>query len=85
LSAKGSLRAGADADIVIYDPNKKVTVSVSNTHSKCDHTIWEGVELRGYPVQTYLRGKLVYDNGKYVGTPGDGKYIARSRRQSGAL
>jgi dihydropyrimidinase len=85
LDNKGKLRAGADADIVIYDPNKNVTVSVSNTHSKCDHTIWEGVNLRGYPVQTYLRGKLVYDNGKYVGAPGDGKYIARSRRKNGAL
>lgn len=46
-------------------------------HSDYDHTIWEGKELHGYPVKTYLRGKLVYDNGEYVGNPGDGKYIKR--------
>lgn len=74
---KGSIAVGKDADIVIYDKEKDFTISVSNMHSDYDHTIWEGKSLHGYPVQTYLRGKLVYDNGEYVGTPGDGKYIKR--------
>lgn len=74
---KGSIAIGKDADIVIYDKDKDFTISVSNMHSDYDHTIWEGKELHGYPVQTYLRGKLVYDNGEYVGNPGDGKYIKR--------
>ncbi len=74
---KGSLTVGKDADIVIYDPEKEFTISVSNMHSDYDHTIWEGKKLHGYPVQTYVRGKLVYDNGEFVGTPGYGKYIRR--------
>ena len=78
---KGSLSIGKDADIVIYDKDKDFTISVSNMHSDCDHTIWEGKKLHGYPVQTYLRGKLVYDNGEFVGTPGMGQYIKRKPRE----
>lgn len=78
---KGSLAVGKDADIVVYDPAKEFTVSVSNMHSDYDHTIWEGKQLHGYPVQTYVRGKLVYDNGEFVGTPGYGQYIRRQPRK----
>jgi dihydropyrimidinase len=46
-------------------------------HSDYDHTIWEGKELHGYPVQTYVRGKLVYDNGTFTGEPGFGEFIKR--------
>jgi len=74
---KGSLAVGKDADIVIYDPHKEFTISVTNMHSDYDHTIWEGVKLHGYPVQTYVRGELVYDNGNFVGKPGFGKFIRR--------
>ncbi|HCT64074.1 MAG TPA: dihydropyrimidinase [Lachnospiraceae bacterium] len=74
---KGSISIGKDADIVIYDKEKDFTVSVKNMHSNYDHTIWEGKKLHGYPVQTYLRGTLVYDNGDFLGKPGTGKYIKR--------
>jgi dihydropyrimidinase len=75
--SKGGLCVGKDADIVLYDPKKDFEISVKNMHSDYDHTIWEGVKLHGYPVQTFLRGKLVYDNGVYTGTPGDGRYVKR--------
>ncbi len=78
--AKGSLAVGKDADIVVYDPGKDFTISAKNMHSNYDHTIWEGVSVRGYPVQTYLRGSLVYDNGAYVGTPGEGAFVKRAGR-----
>lgn len=77
---KGAIAIGKDADIVIYDPNKDFTISVNNMHSDYDHTIWEGKSLHGYPVQTYLRGILMYDNGDFVGTPGTGKYVKRIPR-----
>ena len=77
---KGSLAVGKDADIVIYDKDKEFTVSVDNMHSDYDHTIWEGAKMHGYPVMTFLRGELVYDNGEFVGEPGMGKYIKRSPR-----
>ena len=78
---KGSLSIGKDADIVIYDKDKDFTISVSNMHSDYDHTIWEGKKLHGYPVQTYLRGNLVYDNGEFTGTPGMGQYVKRAPRE----
>lgn len=74
---KGSLEVGKDADIVLYNPSYDFKVSIDNMHSDYDHTIWEGYQLHGYPIATYLRGKLIYENGKYVGTPGEGKYILR--------
>ncbi len=78
---KGSLIPGKDADIVIYDPDKYVTISVRNMHSDYDHTIWEGKKIHGYPVQTYVRGKLVYDNGNFVGEPGYGQFVKREPKK----
>lgn len=72
---KGTISPGADADIVVYDPHKDFTITCENMHSDYDHTIWEGVSLHGYPVQTFSRGKLVYNNGDFVGQPGWGKFI----------
>lgn len=74
---KGSLSVGKDADIVIYDPEKDFTVTCATMHSDYDHTIWEGTQLHGYPVKTYSRGRLVYDDGEYKGEPGWGKLIKR--------
>lgn len=78
---KGSLTVGKDADIIIYDPEKEFTISVDNMHSDYDHTIWEGKKLNGYPVQTYVRGKLVYDQGDFVGEPGFGKFVKRAPKK----
>lgn len=78
---KGGLVVGKDADIVIYDKDKDFTVSVDNMHSDYDHTIWEGKKLHGYPVKTFVRGKLVYDNGDFIGTPGYGKFVKRVGRK----
>ncbi len=79
-TTKGGLEVGKDADIVIYDPEKYFTIRQSNMHSDADHTIWEGVSLHGYPVQTYVRGTLVYDNGEFVGQRGFGRYLKRAPR-----
>ncbi len=72
---KGSICVGKDADIVIYDKDKKVTITNDKMHSNCDHTIWEGVKLKGYPVKTFSRGKLVYDSGEFVGEKGHGEFV----------
>ncbi|MEG2650252.1 MAG: amidohydrolase family protein, partial [Eubacterium sp.] len=79
--SKGSLTVGKDADIVIYDKDKDFTISVESMHSDCDHTIWEGKQLHGYPVKTFVRGNLVYDDGEFVGAPGLGEYVKRSPRK----
>jgi dihydropyrimidinase len=78
---KGSITVGKDADIVIYDPNKDFIISVDNMHSDYDHTIWEGKTLHGYPVKTFVRGNLVYDNGEFVGKPGLGQFVKRIGRK----
>ncbi|HPR23917.1 MAG TPA: dihydropyrimidinase [Bacillota bacterium] len=73
---KGAIEVGLDADIVIYDPKKNLTVNnKKNMHGDLDHTIWEGANLKGYPVATYSRGKLVFDGKKFVGEKGYGKLI----------
>jgi len=72
---KGEIAVGKDADIVIYDPAKEFTITNDQMHSDSDHTIWEGVQLHGYPVRTYSRGRLVYRDGEFVGERGWGKLI----------
>ena len=76
--AKGAIEVGKDADIVIYDPTKQFTITNDKMHSDCDHTIWEGKELNGYPEATYSRGRLVYKDGEFLGERGWGKFIKRS-------
>ncbi|SMP67188.1 dihydropyrimidinase [Anoxynatronum buryatiense] len=75
---KGTIAPGSDADLVIYDPEKTYVISKDNMHSDVDYTIWEGVELKGYPVMTFSRGKLVYDNGQFVGEKGWGEFVKRT-------
>lgn len=77
---KGGIVVGKDADLVIYDPSAEFTITNDKMHSDCDHTIWEGVQLQGYPERTYSRGKLVYDHGEFVGEKGWGKMLKRSLR-----
>lgn len=80
-SQKGAIQVGKDADLVIYDKEKDFMISAASMHSDCDHTIWEGKKLHGYPVKTYLRGKLVYDHGEFVGKPGMGKFVKRAAKK----
>lgn len=77
-SQKGSIQVGKDADLVIYDPQMTVTGGPDIMHTACDHSIWDGYEYHGYPVQTYLRGKLVAEHGIYIGQAGDGRFVKRS-------
>ncbi|MEG0767237.1 MAG: dihydropyrimidinase, partial [Clostridia bacterium] len=74
-ATKGSIIPGKDADLVLYDPALQVTIHNHQLHGNNDHTIWEGVALSGYPVQTYSRGALVYDHGRFVGRRGDGRFV----------
>jgi dihydropyrimidinase len=72
---KGTIAVGSDADIVVYDPEKKYTITKDKMHSDVDYTIWEGIEMQGYPVMTFSRGRLVYKDGSFVGEPGWGKFV----------
>ncbi len=69
---KGSIGVGFDADIVLWDPNRKETISQSLMHHGADYTPYEGLQVTGWPVMTLLRGKVVAEEGKIVGEKGDG-------------
>ncbi len=75
---KGSVAVGCDADLVIWDAKRKETIRQEILHHGADYTPWEGFEVTGWPVKTILRGRLVFDEGKVVGRPGDGKFLSRA-------
>ncbi len=75
--AKGALVPGADADIVIWDPARKVTYGRAFAHHRTDYNLYEGWELTGYPEKVFLRGRLIVDGERWLGSPGLGKYLHR--------
>jgi len=75
---KGSLSIGSDADIVIFDPNEKHTISAKTHHMNVDYSAYEGVEVTGKVKTVLLRGKVVVDQGKDLTERGFGKFIKRS-------
>ncbi|MCB9146813.1 MAG: dihydropyrimidinase [Anaerolineales bacterium] len=75
---KGALIPGADADIVIWDPEKQVKYGKAVSHQRTDYNLFEGWELMGYPEKVFLRGKLIVDGNKWKGKRGDGKFLKRS-------
>ena len=78
---KGIIAPGSDADIVIYDPNKQWTISVDNHHMNMDHSAYEGTEVTGHVDTVFSRGRMVIDNGQYLGRAGDGQYLPRGLSQ----
>jgi dihydroorotase-like cyclic amidohydrolase len=74
---KGMIAVGSDADLTIIDLDKEKEVSVDTLHSAQDFTPFEGIKYKGWPVCTILRGKVIFENEKIVGKPGDGQYIKR--------
>jgi dihydropyrimidinase len=74
---KGSLVPGADADIAIWNPDKKVNYGVEVAHHRTDYNLYEGWELTGYPVKVFLRGRLIVDGERWLGRAGMGQFIHR--------
>jgi dihydropyrimidinase len=76
---KGTIAVGSDADIVIFDPDEKHTISVATHHSTCDYNLYEGTEVTGVPETVLVRGQLVVDDGELVAQPGLGQFVKRAR------
>jgi dihydropyrimidinase len=76
--AKGTIAVGSDADIGLWDPAKEVTITHDILHDNVDYTPYEGRKIKGYPVVTLSRGKVVWEGGVFKGVPGSGRFIART-------
>jgi dihydropyrimidinase len=74
---KGAILPGADADLVIWDPEATKTVSAATQVSVIDYNVFEGFKLKGLPRQTLSRGEVVYEGGKVTAKTGRGKFVAR--------
>ena len=74
---KGALLEGSDADIVIWDPERRVKYGVAHSHQRTDYNLYEGWELVGYPEKVFLRGKLIVDGDEWMGKRGDGTFLKR--------
>lgn len=76
---KGTIAVGADADIVLWDANRKETIRQSILHHGSDYTPWEGFSVTGWPVMTIAKGKTVVEEGRITGSPGDGSFLKRDK------
>lgn len=74
---KGTIAVGADADIAIWNPTKKVTITNALMLHGSDHTPYEGIEVTGWPELTMVRGKTIVQDGQVVAEPGHGVFIPR--------
>jgi dihydropyrimidinase len=75
---KGSIGIGFDADLTLWDPNRRETIRQANLHHGADYTPWEGFAVTGWPVMTLARGAVVAEDGRVTGTSGRGQVLDRT-------
>jgi dihydropyrimidinase len=77
---KGAVLVGADADLVVLDPNKQKTISAATQQSKIDYNVFEGHKVKGLPRFTLTRGQVAVNDGVVQAQEGHGKFVARAPR-----
>jgi dihydropyrimidinase len=75
---KGTIAIGSDADIVIWDPNKEITISAASHHMRVDYSMFEGFKVKGDAEIVFSRGEMLVDKGKWLGNVGRGNFIKRN-------
>jgi len=73
---KGTIQKGADADLLIFDPNQIHTIQHQTQHSGAPYTLYEGRRCKGKPILVMQRGKILIENGEMRGRPGEGKFLS---------
>jgi dihydropyrimidinase len=76
---KGALLPGSDADVVIWDPGKRVKYGVAHAQHRTDYNLYEGWELVGYPEKVFLRGRMIVDGERWLGKSGEGRFLKRGQ------
>jgi dihydropyrimidinase len=75
---KGTIAAGSDADLVIFDPERKHTISAKTHHMRVDYSMFEGIQVTGMPEVVLSRGKVVVQRDKFLGRAGQGEFLRRA-------
>src|SRR6266704_2876130 len=75
---KGTIAAGSDADLVIFDPHRKHTISAKTHHMRVDYSMFEGIQVTGMPDTVLSRGRVVVDGDKFLGRAGQGEFLKRA-------
>jgi dihydropyrimidinase len=76
--SKGSIAVGAEADLVVIDPSKRVRLTSDVLHTKIDYSIYSDITTEGYPVLTVSRGQVIMEDGEFTGRMGRGRFVPRS-------
>jgi dihydropyrimidinase len=76
---KGTIAPGSDADIVVWDPEKQLTISASTHHSNVNYNLFEGTKVTGAPEVVLVRGQVIVENDELVAQPGAGQFVKRAR------
>ena len=77
LNRKGDIAPGFDADLVVFDPNRRVTLSTDFLHENVDWTPYDGLELTGWPEVVLSRGEVIVQEGEFLGREGRGRFVKR--------
>ena len=76
---KGTIGIGSDADFAVWDPDRKMKISIDGLHDGMDYTPYDGLDVQGWPVVTVSRGEVIWRDGKFTGEAGRGEFLPCDR------